>query len=249
MIENHMQFIPAIDLLDGDVVRLRHGDFGDCKRYQVGARQLAGKYAEAGARWLHVVDLAASRDGASASPEALLHLLGELTQSVQTGGGVRTGADIRRRLDRGADRVVVGTICVTQTPQFLRWLGKFGAERIVSALDVTFDDDGIPWPRIHGWTKGSERNLWDLLDELTGHGLKHLLCTDISRDGALSGPNLALYRDLASRYPDLEVQASGGVSGLRDLQQLKGTGAAAVITGKALLEGCFTVQEALETLA
>jgi len=247
--KKHMQFIPAIDLLDGEVVRLRHGNFDDCKRYSLSAEQLARKYAECGARWLHVVDLAASRDGESAPPDELFRLLGHTRQCVQTGGGVRTGKDISDRLDHGASRVVVGTICVSQTPRFLRWLHEFGADHIVSALDVAFDVDGIPWPRIHGWTKGSERNLWNLLDELSGNGLKHLLCTDIGRDGALNGPNLGLYRELAERYPDLEIQASGGVSGLRDLEQLRDTGAAAVITGKALLEGCFTVQEALEILS
>lgn len=249
MNRSHMQFIPAIDLLYGDVVRLRYGDFDDCKHYHVNAEQLAKKYAQAGARWLHVVDLVASRDGSSAGPEALLALLEHVDQNVQTGGGVRAAVDIDKRLKGGADRVVVGTVCVSQTSLFLRWLDEFGADRIVSALDVRFDDNGVPWPRIHGWTKASERTLWDLLDELTAHGLQHLLCTDIGRDGALSGPNLRLYRDLAARYPELEVQASGGVSVLSDLQQLKSTGASAVISGKALLEGRFTVQEALEALA
>ena len=244
-----MQFIPAIDLLHGDVVRLRHGDFNDCKHYDVTATRLAKSYASAGARWLHVVDLAASRDGHSTDPEALMRLLGQATQSVQTGGGVRTAEDIRKRLGHGADRVVIGTICVAETARFVGWLNEFGADHIVSALDVTFDAGGVPWPRIHGWTQGGERTLWDLLDELTGNGLKHLLCTDISKDGALSGPNLGLYRQLAKRYPELEVQASGGVSGLHDLRQLQTTGAAAVITGKALLEGCFTIEEALEALS
>jgi phosphoribosylformimino-5-aminoimidazole carboxamide ribotide isomerase len=140
-------------------------------------------------------------------------------------------------------------MCVTQTPRFLEWLGEFGADRIVSALDVGFDAAGTPWPRTHGWTAGSERSLWDLLDELCTHGLKHLLCTDISKDGALGGPNLDLYNALTERYPGLEIQASGGVSGLRDLEQIKATGVAAAITGKALLEGCFSVEEALEVLA
>lgn len=244
-----MELIPAIDLLNGEVVRLRHGNFDECQHYDVTAMQLANSYAAAGAKWLHVVDLAASRDGDSTHPESLIELLAQASQSVQTGGGVRSGEDIGKRLESGADRVVIGTLCVEQTPRFLRWLSEFGAEHIVSALDVTFDSNGVPWPRIHGWTRRSDRNLWDLLDELTGHGLQHLLCTDISKDGALTGPNVGLYRALAKRYPGLEIQASGGVSGLRDLQHLKTTGIAAAVTGKALLEGCFTVEEALQALA
>lgn len=244
-----MQLIPAIDLLKGDVVRLRHGDFNDRTTYELSATQLANQYAEAGASWLHVVDLAASRDGEAADPGPLLRLLEAAPQQVQTGGGVRSGADIEERFEHGAKRVVVGTLCVTETPRFIRWLGEFGADRLVSALDVKIDEDGVPWPRTYGWTEGSPRNLWDLLDELADEGLRHLLCTDIGKDGAMIGPNLDLYRELTERYPRLEIQASGGVAGLRDLQQLKETGAAAVITGKALLEGCFTVQEALEVLS
>jgi len=244
-----MQLIPAIDLLHGDVVRLRHGDFNECTPYDFSSEQLSKKYAEAGAQWLHVVDLAASRDGESADPDPLFKLLKSAPQNVQTGGGVRSGEDIHLRLKHGAQRVVVGTICVSQPRRFLRWLDEFGADHLVSALDVAFDDSGMPWPRMHGWTEGSKRNLWDLLDELSAHGLKHLLCTDISKDGAMIGPNLELYRELVDRYPNLQVQASGGVSGLKDLLHLKSTGSSAAITGKALLEGCFTVHEALETLA
>ena len=244
-----MHIIPAIDVLNGDVVRLRHGDFEDCKHYEVSARQLAQEYAAAGAEWLHVVDLAASRDGQSRNPELLLQLLGQAPQSVQAGGGVRRADDIELRLEHGASRVVVGTICVTDMPLFLSWLEQFGAEHLVSALDVVLDEQGTPWPRSHGWTRGGGRNLWDVLDELAEAGLRHLLCTDISKDGALLGPNLALYRELARRYPQLEIQASGGVSGLRDLQQLQATGIGAAVTGKALLEGCFTLPEALAALA
>jgi len=243
-----MQLIPAIDLLQGEVVRLRHGDFDDCKQYETDALQLARAYAEAGAQWLHVVDLAASRDGHSDSRDRLFHLLRNAGQSVQTGGGVRQRKDIERLLENGASRVVIGTLCITDTPRFLGWLDHYGAECIVAALDVALDADGVPWPRIHGWTRAATQNLWDTLDDLAGHGLKHLLCTDIGRDGALLGPNLALYSELAGRYPQLQIQASGGVSGLNDLKQLADTGVAAAITGKALLEGCFSVAEALEVL-
>ncbi len=243
-----MQLIPSIDLLDGDVVRLRHGDFNECKRYPGSALQIANSYAEAGAEWLHVVDLAASRDGEAAETETLFQLMEQVSQLVQVGGGVRRGKDIVKRLKHGADRVVVGTLCVLQPQRFVRWLHEFGADHLVSALDVSIDEQGVPWPKTHGWTEGGEQNLWILLDYLSGNGLKHLLCTDISKDGALRGPNLQLYRELSQRYPDLQIQASGGVSGLRDLEDLKATGVASAISGKALLEGCFTVKEAIEIL-
>lgn len=243
-----MKLIPAIDLLDGCCVRLLHGDFEKVTPYPMAPAELAYSYASAGAEWLHVVDLAASRDGIGADTSALFKLLGEAPQSVQTGGGVRNREDISRRLGAGAARVVIGSLSVTDSRRFIKWLDGFGAEKLVAALDVLIDDDGTPWPRIHGWTSRGDRNLWQLLDELAAGGLSHLLCTDISRDGALSGPNLDLYNEITRRYPSLQLQASGGVSSLRDIEQLKPTGSSGVITGKALLDGRFTVAQALETL-
>lgn len=244
-----MQLIPSIDLLDGDVVRLHKGDFSQCKRYDKNALQVANSYADAGAEWLHLVDLAASRDGARADQEPMLQLLSQASQRIQVGGGVRNLDDVRKRLQAGADRVVVGTICVKQPAVFVNWLQELGTDQLVSALDVSIDEHGTPWPQASGWTEAGERSLWDVLDELSAAGLKHLLCTDISKDGALKGPNLGLYRELHQRYPQLLVQASGGISGLRDLEDLKSTGADSAISGKALLEGCFTVEEAMDVLA
>ena len=206
------------------------------------------QYANAGAEWLHVVDLAASRDGLDADTSALFRLLVQASQSVQTGGGVRNETDISNRLNAGAARVVIGSLCVTDTNGFIGWLSHFGAGQLVAALDIRFDEEGIPWPRIHGWTDRADRNMWQLLDDLSAGGLQHLLCTDISRDGALNGPNLELYSEITQRYPSVELQASGGVSDLDDIERLKPTGASGVITGKALLDKRFTVSEALGAL-
>lgn len=242
------EIIPAIDLLDGFCVRLLHGDFDQCKVYDLDASRLATSYAEQGADWLHVVDLAASRDGAKAEIRPLLRLLETAPQAVQTGGGVRGREDVRLRLEAGADRVVVGSICAGEPERFANWLDDFGPERLVAALDVHIDELGTPWPRTHGWTRDAGHDLWQLLAFLSDKGLRHVLCTDISKDGAMRGPNVELYRTVSERYPELEVQASGGVSGLKDLVDLSRSGAASAITGKALLEGAFTVAEALECL-
>jgi phosphoribosylformimino-5-aminoimidazole carboxamide ribotide isomerase len=196
-----------------------------------------------------VVDLAASRDGESADIRPLLRLLGNSEQFVQTGGGVRGVSDISTRLEHGAHRVVVGSISVTHPERFATWIKEFGEDRLVAALDVRIDEDGIPWPRTHGWTRGSGQTLWALLDVYADKGLKHVLCTDIGRDGAMAGPNVDLYQEITRRYPDLTVQASGGVSGLMDLNKLTATGVDSAVTGKALLEGCFTVAEALKALS
>ena len=243
-----MELIPAIDLLDGHCVRLLHGDFTQCQVYEAEPDALARAYAEAGTQWLHVVDLAASRDGDSADTRSLFELLSKAPQHVQTGGGVRQAGDIEARLDAGARRVVVGSVAAAQPDRFTRWLERFGPEALVAALDVQFDEEGTPRVRSHGWTRDTGRSLWQLLNYYTERGLRHALVTDIERDGALSGPNLGLYQSMARGFPDLQFQASGGIRSIEDLQVLAATGAAAAISGKALLEGCFGIEAALEVL-
>ena len=243
-----MQLIPSIDLLDGDCVRLLHGNFNEVTRYDREPLDLAKQYFEDGAEWLHVVDLAASRDGATADTEPLFRLLHDLPQKVQTGGGVRAGGDVQARLDQGADRVVIGSLCVTETDRVVDWLQGFGPDKLVAALDVRVDRDGTPRLRSHGWTEGSDVSLWSLLDRLADTGLCHALVTDIGRDGAMHGPNIRLYREIVERYAGLKLQASGGVGNYDDLAATKRTGADAVIVGKALLEGAVTVPGAIETL-
>lgn len=243
-----MELIPAIDLLDGRCVRLMHGDFNEVTYYDTPPERLAGTYREHGAEWLHVVDLEASRDGEAADTSQLFKLLGSASQYVQTGGGVRNGGDIRARLDAGAARVVIGSLCALDTPRFLRWVREYGPERIVAAVDVALDADNLPWPRVRGWTEEAGMDLWTLLDRLVEGGLRHVLITDIGRDGALKGPNRPLYQETLARYPDLQLQASGGVSRVEDLVSLQEDGASATIVGKALLEGAFSVSQALDAL-
>ena len=243
-----MELIPAIDLLDGRCVRLMHGDFNEVTYYDTPPERLAGTYRDHGAEWLHVVDLEASRDGEAADTSQLFKLLGSASQSVQTGGGVRSGGDIRARLDAGAARVVIGSLCALDTPRFLRWVREYDSERIVAAVDVALDADNLPWPRVRGWTEEAGMDLWTLMDRLVEGGLRHALITDIGRDGALKGPNRPLYQEILARYPDLQLQASGGVSRVDDLVSLQEDGASATIVGKALLEGAFSVSQALDAL-
>ena len=243
-----IQLIPAIDLLDGQCVRLRQGDFNQVQYYEQTAAELARGYDQSGAGWLHVVDLAASRDGEDANTDALFELLAAATQRVQTGGGVRSADDVRARLDAGASRVVVGSLAAEDPDTFREWLDLFGPEALVAALDFRFDPSGIPQVRTHGWKESSGKSLWELLDLYVSSPLRHVLCTDISKDGLMGGPNVALYREMTTRYPRLHVQASGGVASLLDFEALKDTGVTGVISGKALLDGCFTVEQAMETL-
>ena len=240
---NAMRVYPAIDVRDGRVVRLKQGDYAAETRYGDDPLRLAQRYAAAGAGWLHLVDLDAARDGSYRLLPLLAALAAEGLQ-VQTGGGVRHADDVARLLEAGAARVVVGSVAVREPEVVAGWLERFGAERITVALDTRLVDGSWTLP-VQGWTRGSGSSLQDALTRYRGSALRHLLCTDIGRDGMLAGPNLLLYGMLRARWPRLAVQASGGVRDAGDLQALRALGVAGVVTGKALLEGRLELAEAL----
>jgi phosphoribosylformimino-5-aminoimidazole carboxamide ribotide isomerase len=237
-----MQLFPAIDLRDGRCVRLLKGDFAQETRYDVDPVTLAAEYAALGARWLHVVDL----DGAKRGSPANLALVGRMRAaagvSVQLGGGVRTRESLEQVL-AAAERVVIGSLAVSDPELVTAWLREFGAERVTLALDVRLDAHGVPLVATHGWTRGSTLTLAAAIEQYTAARLRHVLCTDIERDGALTGPNTTLYRDCAARWPEIAFQASGGVRDAVDLAALAGTGVAATVSGKALLEGRLKPEE------
>jgi phosphoribosylformimino-5-aminoimidazole carboxamide ribotide isomerase len=232
-----MIVIPAIDLRAGRVVRLQQGDYERETRYDESALERARIYRQAGARLLHVVDLDAALDGGAGNLDAIGGLCGELDLPVQTGGGVRGRDDVVARLEAGASRVVIGSLCVREPERVCDWIAEFGAERIVAGLDVKRGDGGRWIPQAAGWTEAGERDLHSLLEQLLGAGLAHLLCTDIARDGMLGGAGLDLYRDLRARYPGLAIQASGGIGGEADIERVAELGVAGCIVGRALLEG------------
>lgn len=235
--------IPAIDLREGRVVRLQQGDYDRQTRYDVDPLTLAASYRDAGARWLHVVDL----DGARVGRFTQLALIGQLARiglQVQAGGGVRDVADVQRLLDAGATRVVIGSIAVRAPETVGGWLRDFGAGRLVIALDARQRDGAWQLPTA-GWTQAGDATLDERVRAYATAGAGHLLCTDIDRDGMLGGLNIELYRHLGTLAPTLAVQASGGVRDLDDLCTARAAGAAGVILGRALLEGRFTLAEAL----
>ena len=241
-----MMIQPAIDLREGRCVRLHQGDFDQLTQYPAEPLALAAEYAAAGAPLLHVVDLDAAA-GEGDNTDLIARLAASLDMPVQCGGGVRTTADVQSRLASGVQRVVVGSVAARTPALFGDWLQRFGGERLVAAVDVR--GNGEAWrPALEGWRQQSERDLFDLLAELQQRGLRHLLCTDIDRDGTLEGPALDLYRDIRGRFPELRLQASGGIRSLDDLRELQALGCSGAVVGKALLEGRFSVTEALETL-
>ncbi|HEY2346860.1 MAG TPA: HisA/HisF-related TIM barrel protein [Xanthomonadaceae bacterium] len=240
---------PAIDVRDGRVVRLKQGDYEQETRYADYAMAFARAYAEAGAGWLHLVDLDAARAGGYTLAPLLQRIASRTDLRVQTGGGVRAEDDVRAILDAGAERVVVGSLAVREPETVAGWIARFGAERVAVALDTRRDADG--WWRlpVHGWTElASDAHGADLASMLVFYakaGLRHLLCTDIDRDGMLSGPNCELYARIHAVAPTLAIQASGGARDADDVRAVRETGCTGVVLGRCLLEGRLTVAEAL----
>ncbi len=238
-----MNIIPAIDIRDGRCVRLLQGDFERETEYASDPVAVAVRFADLGCRTLHLVDLDGARTGQRANRDTAARIVSESGFDVQVGGGIRDAATVRQLLDSGAQRCVLGSVAVTDPATVSGWLRKFGPDRIVLALDVRVADAGGPTLATHGWTEESGESLWDCVDYYLSAGLRHVLCTDIGRDGALSGPNLDLYRAFGARYPTLDLQASGGVRDSSDLFALRDAGAASAITGRALLDGRITAEE------
>lgn len=235
---------PAIDVREGRVVRLRQGDYNQETCYSGDPLTLAKRYAEAGARWLHLVDLDAAREGGYTLSPLVAAIKAATGLRVQTGGGVRSSDDVDRMLDAGADRVVVGSLAVRDPDTVTGWLQDFGAEQVTVAFDARKVGGGWQLP-IAGWTQQSGMMLADMIAIYAEAGLRHALCTDIDRDGMLAGPNLVLYRGILAQAPQLRLQASGGTRGIEDIVATRTAGCAGVVLGKALLEGHFDLVAAL----
>ncbi|MBD9468048.1 1-(5-phosphoribosyl)-5-[(5-phosphoribosylamino)methylideneamino]imidazole-4-carboxamide isomerase [Pseudoxanthomonas sp. PXM01] len=236
---------PAIDVREGRVVRLAQGDYARETRYEGEPLDVALRYAVQGAEWLHLVDLDAARAGGYTLAALLADIAHHTPLKVQTGGGVRKRDDVARIFDAGADRVVIGSLSVREPETVLEWLAEFGSDRITVALDTRRDDAGVWRLPVHGWTETASETLDELATRYAAAGLRHLLCTDIARDGMLTGPNLDLYAHLRATVPTLAVQASGGVSALADVNGARDAGCMGIVLGRALLEGRFTLPEAL----
>ncbi len=238
-----MNVIPAIDLREGTCVRLYQGDFKRQTIYSEEPVSLAQEYETMGFDALHIVDLDGARSGQQQNQEIIREIIETSNLNIQLGGGIRTDSQIKSWFDTGLARVVIGSLAVTQPYQVRNWLVNYGPERIVLALDVNVDPAGLPQVATHGWQRPVDMTLWQCVDEYLAAGLRQVLCTDISRDGALTGPNLELYAEFIGKYPGIELQASGGVRSIDDLDSLREVGARAAITGRALLDGKITGKE------
>ena len=238
-----MLLIPSIDLRGGHCVRLLKGEFHAETRYEVDPLELLERYADAGVRWLHLVFLDGARDGTPGNRELIRRMASQRRIRIQLGGGLRTRSLAEEALAAGVSRVVIGSAAV-ENPALLReLLAAHGAEAVNLAIDVRVDDQGVPRVRTRGWVQEHALSLWELLDSFADTPLRHVLCTDIQRDGALGGPSYALYEEAQRRFPRIAWQASGGISSAQDLARLDAMGLGAAISGKALLEGRITLEE------
>lgn len=237
-----MNIIPAIDLKGGQCVRLLKGDFEQETRYGDDPLLFARQFVAMGFRHLHVVDLDGARDGQQANRKLLRTLIAESGLSVQLGGGIRDRDGVARWLDEGVRQVVIGSLAVTSPDVVIPWMREFGPEQFVLALDCEYVN-GTPWLTTHGWTRRSQVSLWDGVENYLDAGVCQVLCTDVSRDGAMTGPSIDLYREFLERFPTVGLQASGGVRNLSDLLELRQIGASGAITGRAMLDGKICAEE------
>lgn len=234
-----MHIFPAIDLFGGKAVRLVRGDYAQMTVYSDNPPEFAESFAHAGAEYLHLVDLEGAKQGDTPNYETVRRILSTTGLKAELGGGVRSEAVIEKYLGIGVWRVILGTAALTE-PAFLeRAVSRFG-DRIAVGVDVR---DGFV--ATHGWTQTSQTGCMEFMERLAGIGVKAVICTDISKDGLLAGTNLSLYKELAARFPQMDIVASGGVSTIEDVEALSKIGLYGAILGKALYTGSIDLAAAI----
>lgn len=233
-----IELIPAIDIIDGKCVRLTKGDYNQKTVYNDSPADVARQFEDMGFKRLHVVDL----DGAKSKHIVNDHVLKAITEAtnlkVDFGGGLKTDDDLKKAFEAGASMVTIGSIAVTKPELFLSWLEEYGADKLILGADVRNGKISI-----NGWKEDSTEELLPFLKQYVDHGVKNVLCTEISKDGTLQGPAIELYRQIMDAYPTLHLIASGGVGSTDDIRNLNESGIPAVVFGKAFYEGKINIEE------
>jgi phosphoribosylformimino-5-aminoimidazole carboxamide ribotide isomerase len=233
-----MEIIPAIDIIEGKCVRLTQGDYAQKKVYNEHPLEVARQFEDAGLKRLHLVDLDGAKEGSVRNWKVLETIAGKTTMSIDFGGGIKTAADVDIVFNSGAALATVGSIAVKDPELFLNWLQQYGAARFLLGADVKKEKITVS-----GWTETTDRWVYDFISDYIEKGIKQLFCTDVSKDGLLQGPALDLYRNIVEKFPKLHFIASGGVSGMDDVQRLEEIGCKGVIIGKAIYEGRIALNE------
>lgn len=240
-----MILYPAIDLQNGQCVRLKRGNFEEATVYESDPVKQAHRFAQSGARWIHLVDLDGAKGEALQQFPLIEKIVQETRLNLQVGGGIRTHGDIEALFKAGAARVVIGSLAIKNPALVKEWLVEFGGDKIVLAMDVRLGPMGRPEILTKGWQEDSHQSLWETLTLYKNTKLKTILCTDVDRDGMLSGTNCELYVQIKKFWPNLEILASGGVTSMKDLSELADQGIEGAIIGKAIYEGKIDLAHAI----
>jgi phosphoribosylformimino-5-aminoimidazole carboxamide ribotide isomerase len=236
-----MEIIPAIDIIEGKCVRLTHGDFNQKKVYNENPLEVAKEFEDAGIRRLHLVDLDGAKAGVVKNWKVLETIAGKTSLVIDFGGGVKTEKDVKIVLDSGALFVTVGSIAVKDEPLFSSWLSAMGAEKFLLGADVKNEKITVS-----GWLEQTDIWVYDFLENYQAKGIKQVFCTDVSKDGAMEGPSLMLYKNIIEKFPRLHFIASGGVSNMDDVYALEDAGCSGVIIGKAIYEGTVSLKDLMK---
>jgi phosphoribosylformimino-5-aminoimidazole carboxamide ribotide isomerase len=235
-----IELIPAIDIINGQCVRLTKGDY-DQKTVYGKPLDMALEFERIGYKRLHMVDLDGAKSKHIVNDGVLREITSKTSLTVDFGGGIKTDDDLKKAFDAGAKMVTVGSIAVTQPDLFMEWLEKYGSERMILGADVRNGKISI-----NGWKEDSSEDLLPFLRKYIDAGVKNVLCTEISKDGTLAGPAIELYSKVMEAYPQLHLIASGGVSCIDDIKALDKAGIPAVVFGKAIYEGRIDLRELKE---
>ena len=233
-----IELIPAIDIIEGQCVRLTKGDYDRKTVYRDSPAEVAKEFEQSGFKRLHVVDLDGAKSKHIVNSSVLSRITAETQLIVDFGGGIKTDEDIEKAFEAGASMVTVGSIAVTRPELFMGWLDKYGADRMILGADVRNGKISI-----NGWKEDSTEDLLPFLKKYIDAGVRNVLCTEISKDGTLQGPAIGLYKDVMTAYPQLHLIASGGVSSIDDIRALDAAGIPAVVFGKAIYEGKINLKE------
>ena len=236
-----MIIIPAIDLIKGQCVRLTKGDYDTTKVYNTNPLEVAQEFEQAGLTHLHLVDLDGARKREVVNWDILEQIAKNTSLKIDFSGGLSNQEQVKRAYDLGAYKVTIGSIAVKRPDTFKQWIVDYGAENMILGADVI--DRNIA---IHGWETASEVSILDFIHGYFLCGIRHVMCTDVSKDGMLEGAAVNLYKEILSAFPEIKLVASGGVSNLQDLKDLKDAGCASAIVGKAIYEGRVTLQELVQ---
>jgi phosphoribosylformimino-5-aminoimidazole carboxamide ribotide isomerase len=233
-----MEIIPAIDLIDGKVVRLTEGDYAKKTEYASNPLDIAKQFEDAGLKRLHVVDLDGAKKGAVVNWKVLEDVTAKTSMLVDFGGGVKQKADVKRIMDAGARWVTIGSMAVKQPDVFIEWLDEYGPDNFFLGADVREGKIAVG-----GWLETTSTDVKEFIMQYSRKGLRYIFCTDISKDGKLGGPATSLYKELLASNSDIQLVASGGVTTLQDLQHLKDAGCHGAIVGKAIYENRISLQD------